>query len=340
MIINKYKKKASISALTQWTDYPRSSWYYKPTNGKRGIQPSTHTKKRDGTQVKNQDVVEDIKKIFSEGLDFYGYEKTPWELHDLDYIINKKKVYRLMKEANLLLIKQRISTHGRRNFVQFRCIDAQRPLEYLTMDIKYVYIDEEKRYGYLLTVLDVCTRFVLGHVLKYSIKKADVVLLLDGILRGIKAKGVIIRNDNGSQFLAHNVRNYINDMGAIQEFTHIATPEENAYIESFFSNLERELLQRTWFDSLFQARLKLREYFNVYNFRRKHRSLRRRSPYQYIKTFFPEFADKHPFTFSDSLSRMASEKELDSADTCLVLDKEGYENGSFVESENRDLLLN
>lgn len=290
--------------------------------------------------VKNKDVVEEIKKIFSEGLDFYGYEKTTWELHDLDYIINKKKVYRLMKEANLLLIKQRVSTHGKRQFVQFRVIDAQRPLEYLAMDIKYVYIDEEKRYAYLLTIMDICTRFVLGHMLKCSIKKADVVLLLDGILRGIQAKGVVIRNDNGSQFLAHNVRNYINDMGAIQEFTHIATPEENAYIESLYSNLERELLKRSWFDSLFQARLKLREYFNVYNVRRKHRALRRRSPYQYIKAFFPEFVDKHPFTFSNSLSRMASEKELDNGATCLVFDKEGYENGSFVESENRDLLLN
>ena len=39
MIINKYKRKASIAALTGWTGYPRSSWYYRPSNGKRGIQP-------------------------------------------------------------------------------------------------------------------------------------------------------------------------------------------------------------------------------------------------------------------------------------------------------------
>ncbi|MBA7518078.1 hypothetical protein ES705_10144 [subsurface metagenome] len=160
MIINKYKKKASISSLTDWTGYPRSSWYYKPTNGRRGIPPSTHTPKTDGTMVSNGRVVKDIKKILGEDLDFYGYEKTTWELHDLEYIINKKKVYRLMSEANLLLIKQRISTYGKRQFAQFRVIDAQAPLEYLTMDIKYIYIDEEKRYAYLLSVLDVCTRFV------------------------------------------------------------------------------------------------------------------------------------------------------------------------------------
>ena len=98
--------------LSEWTGFPRSSWYYKPGKGKRGIPPSTHTHKRDGTKVKNEVVVEEIRKIFSEGLDYIGYEKTTWELHDLDYIINKKKVYRLMNEANLLLIRQRISTAG------------------------------------------------------------------------------------------------------------------------------------------------------------------------------------------------------------------------------------
>ena len=301
MTINKYSENATISQLSEWTGYPRSSWYYKPTNGIRGIPPSTHTSKRDGTTVNNEVVVEEIKNVLRSGLDFYGYEKTTWELHDLDYIINKKKVYRLMKEANLLLIKQRVTTQGRRNFVQFRCIDAQRPLEYLTMDIKYVYIDEDQRYAYLLTVLDVYSRFVLGFTLKYSIKKADVILLLDGILRGISSKGVIIRNDNGSQFLAHMVRQYLNDIGVIQEFTHIATPEENSYIESHFSILEKEFLRRNWFESLYHARMKIKDYYLIYCYRRKHRALKRRSPYQYIKTFYPDLADKHPFAFSDSL---------------------------------------
>jgi putative transposase len=340
LIINKYKNKTSISTLTTCTGYPRSSWYYKPTNGKRGILASSYTCKKDGTLVPNHEVVEDIRKVLGSGLDFYGYEKTCWELHDLDYIINKKKVYRLMKQANLLLIKQRISTHGKRQFVRFRCIDAQQPMDYLTMDIKYVYIDEEQRYTYLLTVLDICSRFVLGHVLKYSIRKADVVLLLDGILHGVQAKGIVIRNDNGSQFLAHNVRDYLDDMGVIQEFTHIATPEENAYIESHFSNLERELLKRNWFESLYHARMKISDYYRIYNYRRKQRALGRRSPYQYVKTLFPEFIDKQPFAFSDSLSRVALVDGQGGTATCLALDKEGNENGNFVKSEIQDLLLN
>jgi len=95
LIINQYKENTSVIALTSWTLYPRSSWYYIPTQGRRGISPSTHTQKKDGTKVINQQVLEDIKRALTGDLGFYGYEKTTWDLHDLGYMLNKKKVYRL-----------------------------------------------------------------------------------------------------------------------------------------------------------------------------------------------------------------------------------------------------
>jgi hypothetical protein len=167
-----------------------------------------------------------------------------------------------------------------------------------------------------------------------------VVILLDWVLPGIKAEGIIIRNDNGSQFLAHNVRQYLHGKNITQEFTHIATPEENAYIESFHSNISRELLNRCWLESLFHARMKIREYYRVYNYKRKHRALRRKSPYQYLNSFFSDFSHKHPFAFSDSLSRLALDAGGVCAATCLALDKVKDENATFVPSENREILLN
>lgn len=84
----------------------------------------------------------------------------------------------------------------------------------------------------------------------------------------------------------------------------------------------------------------IRDYYRIYNFRRKHRALKKRSPYQYIKTFFPDFSDKHPFSFSDSLSRVALDDGKVGVATCLALDKEGEENEIFVASENQEILLN
>ncbi|GAB3641384.1 hypothetical protein GCM10027423_20200 [Spirosoma arcticum] len=67
-----------------------------------------------------------------------GYEYITYELKK-EYLINKKKVYRLMQEHNLLLGKMIQPMTGKREFVKFKRIEATKPLEYLCWDIKYVW---------------------------------------------------------------------------------------------------------------------------------------------------------------------------------------------------------
>jgi len=285
----KYEERVSTAQLLSWLDEPKSTWYYKEKTGKRGRRPSTHTHHRDGHLVTNEYVVDQIKAILSVEFVFYGYDLVTEDLRtDLGFIINKKKVYRLMDEAQLLLSRPIVTT-GKRNFVQFRKITASKPLEYLVMDIKYIYIHGEKRNVYLLTIMDVCTRMVMAHILKPSIRQHDVVLLVDGILQQYHCQGVSLRNDNGSQFIAHSVRQYLKDQNIYQEFTHIATPEENGYIEAFHSNLERDVIRRYWFDSFAYAKWKIDEYMTHYNNRRRHHSLKKLSPANYWTMMFPDF---------------------------------------------------
>ena len=285
----KFEQTVSTTQLLHWVSEPKSTWYYKEKTGKRGRKPSTHTRHQDGKLVANEQVVEQIKSILSVEFVFYGYDLVTEDLRqDWGFIINKKKVYRLMSEANLLLSRTIVTT-GKRNFVHFRKINASRPLEYLVMDIKYVYLQGERRNVYLLTIMDVCTRMVLAHILKPSIRQHDVVLLLDGILQQYRCEGVSLRNDNGSQFIAHSVRAYLKSQNIYQEFTHIATPEENGYIEAFHSNLEREVIRRYWFDSFAYAKWKINDYMTHYNNRRRHRSLKKLSPANYWTMMFPDF---------------------------------------------------
>ena len=67
-------------------------------------------------------------------------------------------------------------------------------------------------------------------------------------------KGVTIRNDNGSQFIANNVKQYLRAAEANQELTHIATPEDNSYIEAFHSIVQREVIYRFEFDTFYHAK--------------------------------------------------------------------------------------
>ena len=70
------------------------------------MRPSEVRRKRDGSEVANAEALEGIKQILSQEFICFGNEKVTWELHDLGFVINKKKVYRLMKEAHLSKVRQ------------------------------------------------------------------------------------------------------------------------------------------------------------------------------------------------------------------------------------------
>jgi putative transposase len=131
----------------------------------------------------------------------------------------------------------------------------------------------ERRNYYLLTVMDVYSRKILDWLLDSSIRQSDLINLLRRINQTYELKGVVLRNDNGSQFIAHRVRNFLKSSEVKQEFTHIATPEENSYIEAFHSILERDVVERNEFEGYYEAKQILKRFFTHYNEHRLHRSI-------------------------------------------------------------------
>jgi putative transposase len=161
-------------------------------------------------------------------------------------------VYRLKKE-NHLVYRRTIRTTGRRNFAKYRKIQADRPLQYLALEIKYVYIHADRKQAYLLTLMDVYTRKVLAFALRYSMRHPQVIALVRQLRDDFHVEGVILRNDNGSQFIANNLRTVLKEMEIDQEFTHIASPQENGFIESSHSQLQREVIDWYLLDSICEA---------------------------------------------------------------------------------------
>lgn len=278
-MVKNYQHTVTVGQLCKWMDLAPSNYYYKPSEGKKGFKPSLATQRKDGSCVSNSAVVEEIKSILSGEFVCYGYQKVTVQLKNLQYIINHKKVYRLMDENSLLLGKI-IKTSGKRQWVKYRKIKARRPMEYLCLDIKYLWIAGEHRWYYLLTILDVYSRKVLQWVLQKSVKKMDVINLfrLIDLQHGIK--GVNVRNDNGSQFIANDVRQFLRMAEANQEFTHIATPEENSYIEAYHSIVQKEVVDRFEFTGYYEALLTMQAYVDFYNKRRLHKGVDYKTPQQ------------------------------------------------------------
>ena len=275
--LSKYET-VDVKEVCEWAQVERSSFYYKPKLGKPGKLPSSATL-RNGTLIENSQVIENIREIVCQEYCVYGYYNVTLELKALGYLINKKKVYRLMKEEKLLNGKV-IKTKGRRQFVQFRRIEATKPMQYLCLDIKYVWVQGENRWYYQLAVMDVFSRMIIGWIFQASVKQRDVIALMRRLHLQYGLKGIIIRNDNGSQFIANQVRQALQDLEAKQEFTHVATPEENSYIEAFHSIQQKELIDRYTFESYYDAKNHIYKYMRWYNNLRRHGQLKGLTPVQ------------------------------------------------------------
>ena len=281
MFIEKGHIKKEICKIAQ---IQRSVFYYLHKDNKPGRKASILTM-FNNEMVTDEKVITSVKGLLDHEYLSYGYLKISKQLQKDGFTINKKKVYRLMKIHHLLK-PQRIKTTGKRNFIKFRKPVVDRPLTYFEMDIKYIYIPEERKNAYLLSIIDVHSRKIIGHIFKRSIRKWDVIQLWQSLKSYLNDfKKITIRNDNGSQFIANDVRGYFHYHGIKHEFTNIATPEDDGHIEAFHSIMEREFLQRNDYRSFDEMKAAIAGFMKCYNEVRLHGSLNYKTPEEFIKEF-------------------------------------------------------
>jgi len=263
----------------------KHQYYHKSSKGKRGVAASTHSIRHvEDKQIEtpNTEVVEQIKSINSEPDIDYGYQNMTIALKIIGYHINHKKVYRLMKENQLLHVKAKKSP---KTYVKYRLVMPPGPLHLLEMDMKFVWIESARKHGYILTVIDVFTRQVLGWVAQMSITQHTVKTIWTEIIishlqaNDMLAKGVHIeiRNDNDKRFSAQMVQQFFKDNYLNQVFTHPYTPQENGHIESFHAILGRSL-ERFHFDTMDDLDMHLNLFYEKYNNQRLHGSIARLPP--------------------------------------------------------------
>ena len=264
----------------------RSSFYYKPQDGNRqaGRVCSTTTIKRTGGYEPDTQVIEDIKALLAQEFVDYGYYKTTIYLRQTKkYLINPKKVYRLMNEHGLLNLTSRAYSTTKRQWVKELVPNPKAEFTYFEFDIKYIYVHARRAHAQVLTVLDVFSRWNMGQLIKWTMRKEDVVALFETLFETYSLPTQFyVRNDNGSQFVADVVQTYFRDRNVVQEFTKPATPEQNAHIESYHSIMERAVCKRYEFESLAQAIETLNRFRDFYNLERIHSGLHYRSPYQFL----------------------------------------------------------
>lgn len=224
-----------------------------------------------------------LEIIETEG-DFYGcYKITVTLRRKYNLVINKKKVYRLCKELDILRPQRKIKPKHPRKIAINREITTSNAL--WEVDVKYGYIQGEDRFFYVLSYLDVYDRNIIDYHMGLSCKASDAAITLKRAMlkRNLhnKENNLVIRSDNGPQFKSFHFHNTCLELKLEHERIPNATPNKNAHIESFHRILEDECLSRHEFESFAHAYKEVAEFMRKYNNLRIHGSLGYITPREY-----------------------------------------------------------
>ena len=142
---------------------------------------------------------------------------------------------------------------------------------------------EDGRRLKMLPIVDEYTRECLEIEVSRSLTAEDVVGVL-GRLFAERGEPQYIRSDNGPEFIAEVVKQWLRESGVKTLYIEPGSPWENAYSESFNSRFRDELLDRELFTSVLEAKVLVREYKQEYNQQRPHSSLNYQTPAAFAAT--------------------------------------------------------
>jgi putative transposase len=207
----------------------------------------------------------------------YGYRRITAMLRQEGWRVNHKRVERIWRKEGLK-VPQKQPKRKRLWLNDGSCVRL-RP-EYKDHVWSYDFVADRTADGRplrILTILDEYTRECLRIVVERQIRSQDVIGVLSElfVLRGIPEH---IRSDNGPEFTAKAVRDWLTRLEVKTLFIEPGSPWENGYIESFNGKLRDELLNREIFTTLLEAKVLIENWRKEYNQVRPHSSLRYRPP--------------------------------------------------------------
>lgn len=207
----------------------------------------------------------------------YGYRRITALLRRAGWMVNKKRVERIWRCEGLKVpLKQ--PKRGRLWLNDGSCIRLrpERPNHVWSYDFVADRTHDGKAFR-MLCIIDEFSRESLAIRVARKLKATDVIEALCELFvaRGIPAH---IRSDNGPEFVAEALRDWIATVGAKTAYIEPGSPWENGYCESFNGKLRDELLNGEIFYTLKEAQIVIENWRRHYNTVRPHSSLGYRSP--------------------------------------------------------------
>jgi transposase InsO family protein len=214
----------------------------------------------------------------------YGYRRITAMLKEEGWKVNHKRVERIWREEGLKVPKRQ-PKRRRLWFNDGSCVRL-RP-EYRNHVWSYDFLAERTSDGKairMLNIIDEYTKECLAIKVRRKMTASDVIDTLADLFMQ-RGSPKFIRSDNGPEFVAELLRQWLKDLGVQTAYIEPGSPWENGYIESFNGKFRDELLNGEVFDTITEAQVIAEQWRTYYNTIRPHSSLKYRPPAP--ETFIP-----------------------------------------------------
>lgn len=266
-----------LDLLLEVARLPRSTYYYQ-------------LKQLDRLD-KDKDLKAEIQSIFTEHKGNYGYRRIHLELRNRGFLVNHKRVQRLMNVLNLqarIRQKRKYSSHkgdiGKKanNLIQ-RQFEAEKPMEKCYTDVTEFAIPASSQKLYLSPVLDGFNSEIIAYNLSTSPNLVQVKAMLEQAFTEDHYENTILHSDQGWQYQHDFYHHFLEDKGIQPSMSRKGNSPDNGMMESFFGILKSEMFygyEKT-FKSIEHLEQAIVDYINYYNNKRIKVKLKGLSPVQY-----------------------------------------------------------
>lgn len=236
---------------------------------------------------------------------FYGSRRMVVFLAKAGYVVNRKRVQRLMRQMGLVGMAPGPNTsraHPEHKVYPYllRGVPVVKPNQVWSTDITYIRLNGG--FAYLVAIIDWYSRRVLSWRLSNSMDATFCVDCLEEALRA-HSKPEIFNSDQGSQFTSDAFTGVLMREGVSISMDGRGRAFDNIFVERLWRNVKHEDVYLKGYATMDELRVGLTEYFALYNFERPHQSLGYETPDVVYRTAMGGGAmivDKYPRTVGES----------------------------------------
>lgn len=218
---------------------------------------------------------------------FFGYRKVHAMLQRESFLVNRKKVQRLMRKGGLKAVQPKKS-----NFLKSRSgtihpyllkeIMISEPNQAWQVDITYIKI--KTGFVYLVCLIDIYSRRIMGWNASVFLDTDSCVKALEQAL--LEATPIIVNSDQGSQFTSNSWCDTLNKNQILISMDGKGRWADNIYIERLWRTIKYELIYLHRFESVLEVKSHIAQFIKFYNEVRPHQALKYQVPIQAYKEFY------------------------------------------------------